>query len=151
MRYLSTQRVGGGYLARDQFHLNDLGYRCMAEHVARAVTVALLQPDQALNALERIETAGLRALAAMDRAVHMLHGPAPLPGLADLPGLLARFAEAGPFRVQLDLDRALLALRSGRVRTDGIVTDVVGLEDHASALQAVRSSRSVKAVVAAGP
>jgi acyl-CoA thioesterase-1 len=59
MRYLSTQRVGGGYLARDQFHLNDLGYRCMAEHVARAVTVALLQPDQALNA--NASTPGLTA------------------------------------------------------------------------------------------
>jgi acyl-CoA thioesterase I len=40
MRYLSTQKVGGVYLARDQFHLNDLGYRCMAEHVARAVVVS---------------------------------------------------------------------------------------------------------------
>ena len=50
MRYLSTQKVGGAYLARDQFHLNDLGYRCMAEHVARAVTVALLEPDQASSA-----------------------------------------------------------------------------------------------------
>jgi acyl-CoA thioesterase-1 len=47
MRYLSTQRVGGLYLARDQFHLNDLGYRCMAEHVARAITMAMLQPEQA--------------------------------------------------------------------------------------------------------
>jgi lysophospholipase L1-like esterase len=33
------------YLAKDQFHLNDLGYRCMAEHVARAITVSLLQPE----------------------------------------------------------------------------------------------------------
>lgn len=49
MRYLSMQKVGGSYLARDQFHLNDLGYRCMAEHVARAVTVALLEPEQAAN------------------------------------------------------------------------------------------------------
>jgi D-arabinitol dehydrogenase (NADP+) len=47
-------------------------------------------------------------------------------------------------------DRALPALRSGRVRTDGIVSDVVGLDDHAVAPAAVRSSHSVKAVVAAG-
>lgn len=37
---------------------------------------------------------------------------------------------------------AVLALRSGRVRTDGIVTDLVGLEDHAAALEAVRSLRA---------
>ena len=48
MRYLSGQasrKPGGSYLAKDQFHLNDLGYRCMAEHVARAITVSLLQPE----------------------------------------------------------------------------------------------------------
>jgi len=57
----------------------------------------------------------------------------------------------GSFAQTHCFDRALLALRSGRVRTDGIVTDVVGLEDHAAALDAVRSSRSLKAVVAAEP
>lgn len=46
MRYLAGQHAGGGeYLARDQFHLNDLGYRCMAEHVARAITVGILQAE----------------------------------------------------------------------------------------------------------
>jgi lysophospholipase L1-like esterase len=28
-------------LASDNFHLNDLGYQCMAEHVAHAVIVGL--------------------------------------------------------------------------------------------------------------
>ena len=47
MRYLSSQPTAAGrYLARDQFHLNDLGYRCMAEHVARAITFALVEPEQ---------------------------------------------------------------------------------------------------------
>jgi acyl-CoA thioesterase I len=53
MRYLAGQaarKPDGSYLARDQFHLNDLGYRCMAEHVARAITVSLLQPEQAAPA-----------------------------------------------------------------------------------------------------
>lgn len=48
MRYLAGQaarKPGGSYLSKDQFHLNDLGYRCMAEHVARAITVSLLQPE----------------------------------------------------------------------------------------------------------
>ena len=43
-RYLADHKEGGS-LSRDQFQLNDLGYRCMAEHVARAVTVGLLQPE----------------------------------------------------------------------------------------------------------
>lgn len=50
MRYLAGQRPGNGYLSRDQFHLNDLGYRCMAEHVARAITVSVLQSDPARTA-----------------------------------------------------------------------------------------------------
>ena len=45
MRWLSSQKVGGSLLARDQFHLNDLGYRCMAEHVARAITLAVVEPE----------------------------------------------------------------------------------------------------------
>ncbi len=45
MRYLAGERKARGYLASDQFHLNDLGYRCMAEHVARAITVGLIQAE----------------------------------------------------------------------------------------------------------
>ena len=45
MRYLADARKARGYLSGDQFHLNDLGYRCMAEHVARAITVGLIQAD----------------------------------------------------------------------------------------------------------
>jgi lysophospholipase L1-like esterase len=47
MRYLAAERKARGYLATDQFHLNDLGYRCMAEHVARAITVGLIQAEVA--------------------------------------------------------------------------------------------------------
>ena len=43
-RYLAEHRERARLL-RNQFQLNDLGYRCMAEHVARAVTVSLLQPE----------------------------------------------------------------------------------------------------------
>jgi len=62
--------------------------------------VAATRPEAAGPALERIETAGLAALATMDRMVGMLHepdGPAvrPLPTLSDLPGLVERFRVAG--------------------------------------------------------
>jgi D-arabinitol dehydrogenase (NADP+) len=53
----------------------------------------------------------------------------------------------GSFAQTHCFDRALLALRTGRVRTEGIVTDVVPLADFDRALAAVASSASVKAVI----
>ncbi|MBY6242721.1 SGNH/GDSL hydrolase family protein [Methylosinus sp. Sm6] len=41
MRFIAQNRANLQLMARDNFHLNDLGYRCMAEHVARAVIVGL--------------------------------------------------------------------------------------------------------------
>jgi D-arabinitol dehydrogenase (NADP+) len=55
----------------------------------------------------------------------------------------------GSFAQTHCFDRALLALRTGRVRTDGIVTDRFRLDEHAAALEAVRGSQAVKAVVTA--
>ncbi|GJE28346.1 SGNH/GDSL hydrolase family protein [Methylobacterium organophilum] len=48
MRYLST--TGGRYethMLGPQFRLSDLGFRCMAEHVTRAITLSLLKSDPA--------------------------------------------------------------------------------------------------------
>jgi acyl-CoA thioesterase-1 len=46
MRYLAHRNdKGEGHLLGTQFRLNDLGLRCMAEHVTRAITLSLLQPD----------------------------------------------------------------------------------------------------------
>lgn len=53
----------------------------------------------------------------------------------------------GSFAQTHCFDRALLALRTGRVRTEGIVTDPVRLADFPRALAAVATSASVKAVV----
>ncbi|SFU95918.1 Lysophospholipase L1 [Methylobacterium sp. 174MFSha1.1] len=55
MRYLATRAISAlkgesrGDTAQSGagFRLADLGYRCMAEHVTRAITVSLLQPDVA--------------------------------------------------------------------------------------------------------
>ncbi|WP_018261260.1 SGNH/GDSL hydrolase family protein [Methylobacterium sp. WSM2598] len=44
MRYLALHAKGDGLLGSG-FRLADLGQRCMAEHVTRAITVSLLQPD----------------------------------------------------------------------------------------------------------
>lgn len=58
--------------------------------------VADKDPEQAVRALERIEAAGLGALASMDRTVHALREAAgarsaPIPGTSELPGLVERF------------------------------------------------------------
>jgi acyl-CoA thioesterase I len=44
MRFLSQQKTQD---ARNQFRLNDLSYRCMAEHVARTIALSLLEPPPA--------------------------------------------------------------------------------------------------------
>ncbi|WP_219320664.1 GDSL-type esterase/lipase family protein [Methylovirgula sp. HY1] len=41
MRFMQRVRANEHLLARDNFHLNDLGYRCMAEHIAHAVIYSL--------------------------------------------------------------------------------------------------------------
>ncbi|MFH8371013.1 sensor histidine kinase [Streptomyces sp. NPDC018031] len=73
--------------------------------------VAGTDPLQAVRALERIEAAGLSALASMDRTVHALReaggGPAaPAPGLAALGELVERF-EGGALEAE---EAALAAL-----------------------------------------
>ena len=48
MRFLSTNGdKGETHMLGQQFRLNDLGLRCMAEHVTRAITLSLLQSDPA--------------------------------------------------------------------------------------------------------
>ncbi len=83
-------------LARDlhDFVAHDVSAIVVQAQAARFV--AAEDPGQAVRALERIETAGLSALASMDRTVHALReaagGPtAPVPGLAQLPQLVERF------------------------------------------------------------
>jgi acyl-CoA thioesterase I len=41
MRFIARTRANLDLMSKDNFHLNDLGYRCMAEHVAHAVIVSL--------------------------------------------------------------------------------------------------------------
>ncbi|MCF3105791.1 two-component sensor histidine kinase [Streptomyces roseoverticillatus] len=103
-----TRRAQQLSLARD---LHDYVAHDVSGIVAQAQAarfVAGTDPRQALTALERIETAGLDALAAMDRMVRTLHeadgsGAAhseaavvgPLPGVDQLPALVERFSSTG--------------------------------------------------------
>ncbi|MGW0228661.1 sensor histidine kinase [Actinopolymorpha singaporensis] len=119
-----TQRLA---LARDlhDFVAHDISGIVVQAQAARAV--AAQRPEAVLDALARIEEAGLAALSSMDRTVHMLHDPdedsaeggaeppgaadtgrAVAPGVADLPELLDRFAAggSGPVRLHLPPDLA---------------------------------------------
>jgi len=53
----------------------------------------------------------------------------------------------GSFAQQFSFDRALLALRGGRVDTAGMITHRFSLEQYAEALAAVASSECIKAVI----
>ena len=41
MRFIAQNHANLQMMSRDNFHLNDLGYQCMAEHIARAVIVGV--------------------------------------------------------------------------------------------------------------
>lgn len=93
-------------VARDlhDFVAHDISGIVAQAQAARFVAVS--QPEAAGPALERIEAAGLAALATMDRVVGMLHEPdavtvRPLPTLDDLPGLVDRFRAAGHLDARL--------------------------------------------------
>lgn len=45
MADLSRKKSNASYLAADRFHLNDLGYRCMAEYAARAIVAGLINAE----------------------------------------------------------------------------------------------------------
>jgi len=45
MADLAKQNGNGTYLASDRFHLNDLGYRCMAEYAARAIVSGIVAAE----------------------------------------------------------------------------------------------------------
>jgi signal transduction histidine kinase len=134
-------------LARD---LHDFVAHDVSEMVAQAQAARLVAADSRVDeALRRIERAGLDALASLDRTVHMLHDGSetapeePLPGLADLPRLAARFEAAGSARVDVALDPALDGLTPREVATTAyriVVEALTNVRRHAPAATAVAIS-----------
>ena len=49
MRELQHERGDRFYLTADNLHMNDVGYRCMAEQLARAIVGGLVQADADQN------------------------------------------------------------------------------------------------------
>lgn len=46
MADLAKQKGNQAFLAADRFHLNDLGYRCMAEYAARAIVAGVVDAER---------------------------------------------------------------------------------------------------------
>ncbi|MBP0451352.1 two-component sensor histidine kinase [Kitasatospora sp. RG8] len=105
----AARRVQRLELAHD---LHDFVAHDVSGMVAQAqagIVLAASDPARAAALFERIEKAGLQALASLDRTVHLLRseepdGPerGPQPGLAELTELTDRFAESGGATVRLD-------------------------------------------------
>jgi D-arabinitol dehydrogenase (NADP+) len=103
-----------------------------------------------------VEATGSPAILAETPALTRVGGTVLVYGMADAEDrvpfspydIFAReLTIKGSFAQTHCFDRSLLALRTGRVRTEGIVTDVVPLGEFDRALEAVGSSASVKAVI----
>ncbi|MBV6698604.1 sensor histidine kinase [Kitasatospora aureofaciens] len=83
--------------------------------------LAAIDPARAVALFERIEQAGQRALASLDRTVQLLRteegtGRGPQPGLAELAEVAERFAASGGAEVRLELpDRPVPREVSGTV------------------------------------
>lgn len=144
-------------LARD---LHDFVAHDVSEMVAQAQAGRYLgerDPAVALAALERVELAGLRALAAMDRTVTMLHTddeaavPRDAPGIGDLPGLVAAFGESSGGQARLDLDPALAGGVSRETSTTVyrvVVEALTNVRRHAADTDVVVTLRSEQAALA---
>ncbi|MEV2228800.1 histidine kinase [Streptomyces phaeochromogenes] len=128
-----TQRLE---LARDLHDFVAHDVTGMVVQAQAAAHVLAGQPEVGA-ALKRIEEAGQRALASMDRTVHMLRGtddepavgPAPprVPTLADLPALVGHFAAIGPSVPRLRVDHRAAAASDRETSTTAyrVVTEAL--------------------------
>lgn len=125
-------------LSRDlhDFVAHDISGIVVQAQAARFV--ATTDPSRAVLALERIEKAGLSALAAMDRTVQMLYGPAPatepLPEVSQLHSLIADFTSAGATEAHLDLPPLVtegLSREAGSVAYRIVVEALTNIRRHA--------------------
>ncbi|MFE0175164.1 sensor histidine kinase [Streptomyces sp. NPDC059002] len=133
-------------LSRDlhDFVAHDISGIVVQAQAARFV--AATDPAQAVLALERIEKAGLSALASMDRTVEMLHGPersptAALPGLDHLPSLVDEFTAAGATGAELRMPpgtAGALSREAGAAAYRIVVEALTNIRRHAPAATLAR-------------
>ncbi|MDI2126476.1 sensor histidine kinase [Yinghuangia seranimata] len=141
----AARRIQRLELARDLHDFVAHDVTGMVVQAQAAAHVLAGQPEVGA-ALKRIEEAGQRALASMDRTVHMLRDTGGeraddpvafrVPTLADLPVLVARFADAGPARPVLRVDHAAAAAATRETATTAyrVVTEALtNIRRHAPA------------------
>ena len=98
--------------------LHDYVAHDVSAMVVQAQAARVLLGDRSADVaavLARIEDDGTRALESMQRSIRVLResenggaiGLEPLPGLADVPELVRRFADAGDNKVRLDMEPGL--------------------------------------------
>ncbi|MCF2528133.1 sensor histidine kinase [Yinghuangia soli] len=128
-------------LAKDlhDFVAHDVSAIVVQAQAARFV--AAQDPQAAILALERIEKAGLSALASMDRTVQMLFtadgapiGASAPPGVGELPGLVGRYAGERDAPVRLDIDpdaAAALSREAGAAAYRVVVEALTNVRRHA--------------------
>jgi len=142
----------------------DLARRYGVDHV---VQISRGDPDTTLRRLGELAPAGFDVVIDATGAVELVQG---LPGLVREGGTVLVYGMCGDeqrvswspydiFRRELTIkgsfaqvncfDRSLAMLRSGRIRSEGLLTHRFGLDDFSLALQAVRSDPTcLKAVIA---
>ncbi|MCD0447272.1 histidine kinase [Glycomyces sp. A-F 0318] len=156
-----AQRAQRLALARDLHDYVAHDVTGMVVQAQAAQAVGEREPAQALAALTRIETAGLQALASLDRTVALLREHDALlrdPGadFADIAALARRFEEASGTRTGLDIDPALsgrrLADTTGTLAHRIVTEALTNVHRHAPAaavrisLRGLPSSLSVEVV-----
>lgn len=151
-------------LARD---LHDFVAHDVSEMVAQAQAGRFVgegDPAVVLAALQRIEEAGLRALTAMDRTVHMLHDDEDgdslhaAHGLDELPELVERYGDSTSARIRLDMDAAIVGDVTREVSTTAyriVVEALTNVRRHASdadvAVAVAESTATLSVAIKNGP
>jgi D-arabinitol dehydrogenase (NADP+) len=133
--------------------------------VAETVLMDRRDPELAAGKLHEIASHGFDAIVEATGSVAVLNSALPLLtmggtllvyGLAEEAAIAAirpydvfsrELSIKGSFAQAHCFDRAVLALRSGRVRTEGIVSDLVSIDGFATALDNLKDSSRVKTVV----
>lgn len=144
----------------------DLALRHGADHV---VQTARQDPEQGLGALRAIAPHGFDAVIEATGSTRVLENAVPLTktgGTVLVYGLAGETATAalrpyelfsrelsikGSFAQEHCIGRALFALQSGTISTEGMITQRVGLDTFGDALDALHDSEQVKSVVTLHP
>ncbi|MBC7723283.1 MAG: zinc-dependent alcohol dehydrogenase family protein [Burkholderiaceae bacterium] len=140
----------------------ELARRFGADHT---IVIDRDDPDAVVSELRELAPHGFDAVIEATGSVRVLEqavGLTATGGTVMVYGLAAEdaFARVSPYEIfsreltikgsfaqAFTMERAMVALRSGRIQTDGIITDVVGFEDFDRALANLKDSSQIKTIM----